>query len=665
MRLRATKTLLWLLVGLGVVVGVLRLLHGPGSVTALTDLIPWGLWKGGGVVALVALGGAGFTLAMLVYVFHRDRYRPAVRGAVLLALLAYSSVGLGLTIDIGIPWRIVFPVWHWQVHSVLFEVAWCIMLYLGVLAFEFGHTVLERLAWPRALAVLHKGTILLVIAGISLSTLHQSSLGTLFLATPFRLHPLWHTDLLPLLFFVSSMAVGCLSICLVTLVVHWLHHAEPPMEAISGLGRLAAWLLGAYLVVRFTELANEGARGLGYADLGAQWRSGYDMDAAALRAEVERLWEQVRPLYEQLHCHVRARLADLYGEDLVPAGKPIPAHLLGNMWSQSWENTFPLVAPYPKSPGLDVGPALKERGATPEQMVRMGEAFFTSIGFDPLPQSFFERSMLTRPEGKEVSCHASAWDVGFNDDLRISMCIQPTMEDLITIHHELGHCYYYHAYFKLPMVYQTGAHDGFHEAIGDSLALSVTPEYLRTLGLLDKVTADEQGRLNRQMHDGLSKIAFLPFALVVDGWRWDVFGGAAAPDSYNAAWWELRRRYQGIEPPVARGEEHFDPGAKYHVASHVPYLRYFLAHILQFQFHRALCKAAGHEGPLDRCSIYKSEDAGKKLRAMLALGASRPWPDALEAMTGERRMDAAALLDYFAPLSAWLEKENAGRTCGW
>ncbi len=419
------------------------------------------------------------------------------------------------------------------------------------------------------------------------------------------------------------------------------------------------------LYVRFTELANEGARGLGYADLGAQWRSGYDMDAAALRAEVERLWEQVRPLYEQLHCHVRARLADLYGEDLVPAGKPIPAHLLGNMWSQSWENTFPLVAPYPKSPGLDVGPALKERGATPEQMVRMGEAFFTSIGFDPLPQSFFERSMLTRPEGKEVSCHASAWDVGFNDDLRISMCIQPTMEDLITIHHELGHCYYYHAYFKLPMVYQTGAHDGFHEAIGDSLALSVTPEYLRTLGLLDKVTADEQGRLNRQMHDGLSKIAFLPFAMVVDGWRWDVFGGAAAPDSYNAAWWELRRRYQGIEPPVARGEEHFDPGAKYHVASHVPYLRYFLAHILQFQFHRALCKAAGHEGPLDRCSIYKSEDAGKKLRAMLALGASRPWPDALEAMTGERRMDAAALLDYFAPLSAWLEKENAGRTCGW
>jgi peptidyl-dipeptidase A len=419
------------------------------------------------------------------------------------------------------------------------------------------------------------------------------------------------------------------------------------------------------LYARFAELANEGARGLGYADLGAQWRSGYDMDADALREEVERLWNQVRPLYEQLHCHVRARLADVYGEDVVPAGKPIPAHLLGNMWAQSWENVFPAVAPHPESPGLDVGPALKARGATPEQMVRMGEAFFTSMGFDPLPQTFFERSMLSRPEGKEVSCHASAWDVGFDDDLRISMCIQPTMEDLITVHHELGHCYYYHAYYKLPMVYQTGAHDGFHEAIGDSLALSVTPDYLRTLGLLDKVSDDEHGRLNRQMHDGLSKIAFLPFAMVVDSWRWDVFGGAAPKERYNAAWWELRRRYQGIEAPVARGEEHFDPGAKYHVASHVPYLRYFLAHILQFQLHRALCEAAGHEGPLDRCSFHGSKEAGKKLRAMLALGASRPWPEALEAMTGERRMDAGALLEYFAPLREWLQKENAGRTCGW
>lgn len=420
------------------------------------------------------------------------------------------------------------------------------------------------------------------------------------------------------------------------------------------------------LYSRFVELANEGAREIGYKDLGELWRSGYDMSPAEFETETERLWTQVKPLYDQLHCHVRAKLVEKYGKEKVPEAGLIPAHLLGNMWAQEWGNIYPLIEPYKGAASIDVTKALKAAKYDEIKMVKLGESFFTSLGLDPLPATFWERSMFLQPKDREVVCHASAWDVDLNNDLRIKMCIKVNQEDLITIHHELGHNYYYHYYYKLPVLYQNGAHDGFHEAIGDALALSVTPAYLKQIGLITEVPADEKGLINLQMQDALDKIAFLPFGKLIDQWRWDVFSGKTKPEDYNAAWWALRAKYQGIAPAGDRPDpDHFDAGAKYHVPANVPYTRYFLARILQFQFHKALCAASGHTGPLYECSIYGKTAAGDKLRAMLELGASKPWPEALMAVTGQRQMDAQPMIEYFEPLLKWLEEQNKGRTCGW
>jgi peptidyl-dipeptidase A len=415
---------------------------------------------------------------------------------------------------------------------------------------------------------------------------------------------------------------------------------------------------------RLVELVNEGARELGYADLGTMWRSKYDMEPDAFSAELDRLWNQVRPLYEKLHCHVRARLAETYGEELVPPGKPIPAHLLGNMWAQTWSNVFPLVRPADAEPAFDLTQRLTAAGLDPEEMVRYGERFFTSLGFAPLPDTFWQRSMLVRPRDRDVVCHASAWDIDYEDDLRIKMCISINAEDFNTIHHELGHNFYQRAYKGQPLLYRESANDGFHEAVGDTIALSVTPKYLVEVGLLD-AEPDASKDIGLLLNQALDKIAFLPFGLLIDQWRWRVFNGEIPPDQYNQAWWQLREKYQGIQAPVARPADAFDPGAKYHVPGNVPYTRYFLAHILQFQFHRALCEAAGNQGPLHRCSIYNNKAAGAKLNAMLEMGASRPWPEALAAVTGQTQMDATAILDYFAPLEAWLDEQNSGRQCGW
>jgi peptidyl-dipeptidase A len=419
------------------------------------------------------------------------------------------------------------------------------------------------------------------------------------------------------------------------------------------------------LYQRFVELANEGAREIKFADLGEVWRARYDMTPAELEKDVERLWNQVRPLYTELHCKVRSELARTYGADKVPPGKPIPAHILGNMWAQEWGYIYPLVEPYKGVSNLDVDKALVDKKWDAVKMTRLGESFFTSMGLDPLPETFWERSMLVKPRDREVQCHASAWDLTYEGDLRIKMCIRPTSEDLVTIHHELGHNYYQWYYRTLPTLFQDGAHDGFHEAIGDAIALSITPGYLKQIGLLTDVPRDEKGIINVQMRDALDKVAFLPFGMMMDQWRWNVFNGKIKPADYNRAWWDLRLKYQGIAPAVARSEADFDPGAKFHIPGNTPYLRYFLARILQFQFHRALCRAAGWKGPLHECSIYGNKAAGEKLRAMLALGASRPWPEALEAMTGERQMDAGALLEYFTPLQGWLKEQNKGQQCGW
>lgn len=417
---------------------------------------------------------------------------------------------------------------------------------------------------------------------------------------------------------------------------------------------------------KLVSISNEGAKEFGAVDLGDLWRSAYDMPPADFEKETDRLWTQVKPLYDDLHCYVRGRLSKKFGTEKVAASGPIPAHVLGNMWAQEWANVYPLVEPYAGQASLDVTKKLKEQKYDEKKLVKLGESFFTSMGMDPLPESFWKNSQFTKPRDRDVVCHASAWDVGFSNDLRIKMCIKVDEEDLITIHHELGHDYYFMNYFKKPMLFQQGANDGFHEAIGDALTLSITPEYLKSLKLLDSVPKDDKGLINFQMKDALEKIAFLPFGRMIDQWRWDVFSGKVKPSEYNKHWWDLRLKYQGVAPAGGvRGEEFFDPGAKYHIPANVPYMRYFLARILQFQFHRAMCKAAGHTGPLHTCSIYGNKVAGAKLKAMLEMGASKPWPDALEALTGERQMDATAIIDYFAPLQAWLKEQNKGQQCGW
>ncbi|HEX6639383.1 MAG TPA: M2 family metallopeptidase [Steroidobacteraceae bacterium] len=417
---------------------------------------------------------------------------------------------------------------------------------------------------------------------------------------------------------------------------------------------------------RFAELANAGAKELGFDDVGALWRSRYDMPAADFEKEAARLYSQVEPLYKGLHCYARKRLGEKYGKDKVPDGKPVPAHLFGNMWAQQWNRVFgDLLKPYPDASIESADRLLQAKKWDAVQMTKSAESFYTSIGFPTLPQTFWERSMLVRPRDREVVCHASAWDMDDKDDVRIKMCIKPIEEDLFTVYHELGHVYYYIWYKDQPPLFQDGAHDGFHEAIGDAVNLSVTPAYLHKIGLVGAVKPSEEAIINQQMKMALDKIAFLPFGKLIDEWRWGVFDGRIKPEEYNKAWWDLRLKYQGMVPPVTRTEEDFDPGAKYHIPGNTPYTRYFLSFILQFQFHKALCDASGFKGPLHECSIFGSKEAGEKYGAMMALGASQPWQDTLEKLTGTREMDASAIIEYFKPLAGWLAEQNQGQSCGW
>ncbi len=417
--------------------------------------------------------------------------------------------------------------------------------------------------------------------------------------------------------------------------------------------------------VRYVELVNAGARAYGFADLGASWRSGYDMPAADFEKDIERLWNQVEPLYQALHCKVRSDLSKHYGVDKVPLDQPIPAHLLGNMWSQQWDSIYDLVTPYPGVGDLNVTSALVKSKKDAIGIAKIAEGFFTSLGLRELPASFWEKSMLTKPRDREVECHASAWTMDTKEDVRIKECIEPTEVEFETIHHELGHIYYFLEYNQKPFLYQNGANDGFHEAIGDTIVLSITPEYLKKIGLIVKVEHNEQAVINQQMKLALDKIAFLPFGKIIDQWRWQVFSGKIKPEEYNKSWWDLVAEYQGIRSPVPRSESDFDAGSKYHIAANVPYTRYFIAHILQFQFHKALCEASGFKGPLHQCSIYNSKEAGAKLQALLEAGASKPWQEILQEAIGTSEMDASAILDYFAPLKSWLDEQNKGQTCSW
>ena len=447
--------------------------------------------------------------------------------------------------------------------------------------------------------------------------------------------------------------------------------------------------------VRFAELVNEGAKGMGFADTGEMWRSGYDMSPAEIAAETDRLWGQVKPLYEQLHCYARTKLKAKYGADKGQvAGGMLPAHLMGNMWQQDWGNLWDVLEPYKGAGSLDINSALQAQYqrnlsaarakiegeataekvveadreaqlATAKQMTQRAEDFYVSLGMPKLPESYWQKTQFIQPRDRDVVCHASAWDMTMGGDVRTKMCIKPNEEEFTTIYHELGHVYYYLAYNDKPPLFQTGAHDGFHEAIGDTIVLGMTPKYLESIGLVNAQDQSKEALINAQMRMALAKVSFMPFGLMIDRWRWGVFDGSIKPDHYNQAWWALKAKYQGIAPISPRGEEFFDPGAKYHVPANTPYTRYFLANILQFQFYKALCDASGYTGPLYECSFYGNKEAGRKYWAMLARGASQPWQASLKELTGSDQLDAKPLLDYFAPLQAWLKEQNAGQACGW
>jgi peptidyl-dipeptidase A len=416
---------------------------------------------------------------------------------------------------------------------------------------------------------------------------------------------------------------------------------------------------------RFVEIGNQGAKDFGYSNLADLWQGGYDMESDAFVKESRRLWGQVKPFYDELHCYVRGRLSDTYGVDKVPNEGLIPAHLLGNMWSQTWDNVYDIAEPYSGVASLDVTAALIDQGYDELKMTQTAESFFTSLGLPALPDSFYQNSMIKKPRDRNVVCHASAWDIDNGNDPRIKQCVEINEEQLETLHHELGHIYYYLMYKDQPSVFKGGAHDGFHEAIGDTVQLSMTPAYLKEKGLISETVESYEATINKQMKMALQKIAFLPFGKMIDEWRWQVFSGEISPEDYNAGWWRLREEYQGIAAPLARSEADFDAGAKYHIPGNTPYTRYFLSFIMQFQFHKALCDVAGFKGPLHECSIYGNKAAGKKLGDMLAMGQSKPWPEAMKAMTGQRGMDGSAIIDYFAPLNAWLKSENEGQQCGW
>jgi peptidyl-dipeptidase A len=460
----------------------------------------------------------------------------------------------------------------------------------------------------------------------------------------------------------TSNSDDCLDITAIERIMGSSRDPKELLDVWAGWHKVGAPMRQRY--ARFVELSNQGAREIGFKDTGAMWRSNYDLPPDQFSAELERLWQQVRPLYVSLHTYVRARLVEKYGAQAVPPDGPIPAHLLGNPWAQEWGNVFPLMNLPEKTRTYDLTDLLKKKNVDARGMVRYGEGFFASMGFAPLPETFWQRSLFLKPADRDVVCHASAWDIDAKDDLRIKTCLQVRDVDFITVHHELGHNFYQRAYKNQSFFFRDGANDGFHEAIGDAIALAITPEYLQKVGLLNDVPSADSD-IPLLLRQALDRVAFLPFGLLIDQWRWKVFSGEIKPADYNKAWWELRLKYQGVAPPVARSEADFDPGAKYHVAGNVPYMRYFLARILEFQFYRSLCQASGYTGPLHRCTFYGSKEAGKKFNAMLEMGRSKPWPDELQALTGQREMDASAILEYFAPLQKWLDEQNKGAKLGW
>ena len=423
------------------------------------------------------------------------------------------------------------------------------------------------------------------------------------------------------------------------------------------------------MYMRMVDIGNQGSVDLGYEGLSDLWFSKYDMPAEDFLDDTDRVWSEVKPLYDALHCHVRAKLNEHYGDEVISKTGPLPVHMLGNMWGQSWSNIYDLVyEEKPDSKYIDVTKIINEKSLSEIQMVEYAEDFFISMGFKPLPKTFWERSLFVKPRDRSVVCHASAWNLDpANNDLRIKMCIEKNEEDFITIHHELGHIFYYQAYNHIPTVFQAGANDGFHEAFGDLLTLSITPDYLVDIGFISEDDAEEakQDPIGLLMKQALDGVVIVPWALMLDKWRSGVFDGEIDESNLNSSWWSLREEYQGINTSYERSENYFDPGAKYHIPGNTPYTRYYLASIMQYQFHEALCNLIDYDGYLHECSIYGNKEAGDRIISTMAMGQSLPWQDAFENLTGSRQLSGKSIMNYYAPLKEWLDEENKNRTCGW
>ena len=423
------------------------------------------------------------------------------------------------------------------------------------------------------------------------------------------------------------------------------------------------------MYMRMVEIGNQGSIDLGYEGLSDLWFSKYDMPAEDFLDDTDRVWDEVKPLYDALLCHVRAKLNEHYGDEIVPKSGPLPVHMLGNMWGQSWSNVYDLIyEEETESNYIDVTKIINEKSIDEIEMVEYAEDFFISMGFKPLPETFWERSLFIKPRDRSVVCHASAWNLDpANNDLRIKMCIEKNEEDFITIHHELGHIFYYQAYNHIPTVFQAGANDGFHEAFGDLLTLSITPDYLVDIGFISKDEAEKakQDPIGLLMKQALDGIVIVPWALMLDKWRSGVFNGEIDEKNLNSSWWNLREEYQGISTSYKRSEDYFDPGAKYHIPGNTPYTRYYLASIMQYQFHEALCNLIDYDGYLHECSIYGNKEAGDKIISTMAMGQSLPWQDAFENLTGSRQLSGKSILNYYAPLKEWLDEQNKNRICGW
>ncbi len=417
---------------------------------------------------------------------------------------------------------------------------------------------------------------------------------------------------------------------------------------------------------RYVALSRQGAQSLGFHDVGELWRSVYDMSPTEMAADTERLWAEIRPLYAALHCHTRAALSKAYGAGVQAPAGPIRIELTRNPMGMYWVGAYDLLATGLPTPGYDLDHLLESHPSSGEALAHYADRFWTSTGLPAMPASFWTRSLFDKPSDRTVACSGSAAIVGDPTDVRLKMCVGNNALDFSTVHHEVGHAVYALAYQEQPYLFRGAANDAFHEAVADLGALSITPAYLQAIGIItpaEALGADQDLGLLLRM--ALQRVTFLPFSLIVDRWRWQVYAGAVPPAQYDATWWSLVAQYQGLMPGETRPEGSFDIAALPHITSDISYIRYFYAYLIEFQLFKAACDAAGWTGPLHRCSLYGNAAAGAHLRPMLAMGASRPGADALEAGTGARRVSAEGLLAYFAPLRAYLDAQNQERQCGW